>query len=67
MNFTKQLHVILSSVVLFHILILFTAINLKPDIKHPKTLHLVEKVDFNYMKNNVLRKREISHEILCSA
>ena len=53
-KFTKQLLVVLSSVVLFHIYMTFTAKSLKPDFK---TLHLVKTVGVNNMKNyNVLRQ-----------
>ena len=51
MNFTKYLF--LSSLVLFHILIPFTAISYKPDINNLKPLHLVKEVDLDHMKNKV--------------
>ena len=52
-KFTKQLLVVLSSVVLLHILMTFTAKRLKP---HIRTLHLVKTVGLNNKKNNVLRQ-----------
>ena len=46
---------LLSSIVLFYIFIPFYSDQLKSDITDSKTLHLVKKIGFSNMKNNVLR------------